>query len=125
MSITVQCSDPDYDPVGCNDPLCAYGDCNTAITDPIDNFNNAGSVGLASQASEHGGTAIANGGNVFTSIFSSIAGTVVATSAALNAPKPTSGFTVPGIGAVGTFGSSGIFILAIVGLGVWYLAKKA
>ena len=119
------CSDPNYDPVGCNDPLCAYGDCNTAVTDPIDYFgNNPGSVGLATHASENGGTAIASGGTWLTSILNAVptlASSAVQTNAALNAPKPTSGFTLPGVGSVGTFGSSGMFMLALVGLLLYFV----
>jgi hypothetical protein len=127
MSVAIACSDASYDPVGCDDPLCAYGDCNTNPTDPIDVFTgNPGAVGLAGIATQdHGGTAISNGGNSLTSIFGSIAATVAGTSAALNAPKPTSGVTLPGIGSIGTFGSSGLFLFALIGIGVWYLAKKA
>ena len=123
-AVAVACSDANYDPVGCNDPLCAYGDCNTAVTDPIDNFSNAPAIGLATHSTEDGGTAIASKGNSLTQLFTSLANTAVATSAAINAPKPTSGITLPGIGSVGTFGGSGLFILAALGLLLYFVFGK-
>ena len=127
MSVAIACSDPNYDPCGCDDPLCAYGDCNTNPTDPIDVFGGdpsaIGMAGIATQ--DHGGTAISNGGNSLTSIFGAIATAVAGTSAALRAPRPTSGVTLPGIGSIGTFGGSGIFLFALIGLGVWIIVKKA
>jgi hypothetical protein len=110
---SASCLDANSNAVDCASPACAYGDC--TFGDPTA-FGDPGTIGLAGHSTENGGTAIASSGNSLTSIIQSLAQTAVATSAAVNAPKPTSGFTLPGVGSVGTFGSSGIFLFALVGL---------
>jgi hypothetical protein len=115
------CSDVNNNQVGCNDPTCAYGDC--TFGDPSV-LGDPGTIGLAGHSTENGGTAIASSGTSLTSIFQSLAQTAVQTSAALNAPKPTSGITLPGVGSVGTFGSSGMFLFTLVGLLLYFIFAR-